>query len=178
MKDNVWFVAPGSERLESAYEAHPEAKRIENAQAFTAEHKTVMVAEDLEGFLRGGNDVLIITWTSLGEQPKVQRVHYYEDTARSRQPKHAPSLGRMPQRHPQPVLELQRPGAVPAALVQGFRRLDAGREGLGGRPLRPQRSPPVPPRTRRATADALLGTCAVRMGLVAVAASLGNAGVR
>jgi hypothetical protein len=79
MKDNVWFVPLDSERSESAYEAHPEAKRIENAQAFTAELGTVMVAEDLEGYLRGGNDVLVTTPTSLGDQPKVQRVHNYEE---------------------------------------------------------------------------------------------------
>ena len=38
MKDNVWFVAPGSERLESAYEAHPEAKRIESAGVHQDRH--------------------------------------------------------------------------------------------------------------------------------------------
>ena len=38
-----------------------------------------MVAEHFDGFLRGGNDVLVTAWTSLGEQPKVQRVHYYEE---------------------------------------------------------------------------------------------------
>jgi hypothetical protein len=78
VKDKVWFVPPGSQELQSAYEAHSAAKRIENAQAFTAELRTVMVAEDLEGFLRGDNDILVTTRASLGEQPVVRRVHYYE----------------------------------------------------------------------------------------------------
>lgn len=79
MKDKVWFVAPGTSELASAYAAHPAVKRIAAAQAFTVSLRSVMVEEDLDGFLRKDNDILITTAASLGDRPVVQRVHYYED---------------------------------------------------------------------------------------------------
>jgi hypothetical protein len=79
MKDKLWFVAPKTKDLASAYEEHPATKRIVAAEAFTVSLRTVMVAQDMDGFLRGDNDVLVLSAASLGEKPAVQRVHYYEE---------------------------------------------------------------------------------------------------
>ena len=79
MKDKLWFVAPKTKDLTSAYEEHPATKRVVAAEAFTVSLRTVMVAQDMDGFLRGDNDVLVLSAASLGEKPAVQRVHYYEE---------------------------------------------------------------------------------------------------
>jgi len=50
---------------------------IEAAQPFTASMVTVVVAEDLDGILRGQNDILVLTKSFLGEQLRVERIHYY-----------------------------------------------------------------------------------------------------
>jgi hypothetical protein len=79
MNDSVWFVPLKTEELVSPYERHAGAAAIESAQPFTVSLVTVVVAEDLDGFLRGRNDVLVLTRSSLGEQPLVERVHFYEE---------------------------------------------------------------------------------------------------
>lgn len=79
MYDNLWLVLPQTKDLVSPYEVHEKSKRIEAAQPFTVSMVTVVVAEDLDGILRGKNDVLVLTKSSLGEQPFVERVHFYEE---------------------------------------------------------------------------------------------------
>ncbi|MFH1624301.1 MAG: hypothetical protein ABID54_03995 [Pseudomonadota bacterium] len=79
MEDTVWFVLPKTKELVSPYELQSESQKIEAAQPFTASMVTVVVAEDLDGILRGQNDILVLTKSSLGEQPFVERIHYYEE---------------------------------------------------------------------------------------------------
>ncbi|WP_194791847.1 hypothetical protein [Pseudomonas sp. UFMG81] len=75
--DNVWLVLPGTTELVSPYEL--KSKPIKAAQAFSVDVVTAMVAQDLDGFLRGRNDVLVLSKVSMGEQPLVSRIHFYEE---------------------------------------------------------------------------------------------------
>lgn len=77
MKEKTWHVNPTTKGLVSAYDIQPYAKQLVAAQPFTVSLKTVMVADDLDGWPRGDNDLLLTTSSSLGEAPKVQRVHFY-----------------------------------------------------------------------------------------------------
>lgn len=79
MEDTVWFVLPKTKELVSPYELAPESKSIDSAQPFTASMVTVVVSEDLDGILRGKNDILVLTKSSIGEQPFVERIHFYEE---------------------------------------------------------------------------------------------------
>ena len=79
MFDNVWLVLPESKDLVSPYELYETSRVILTAQPFTVTMVTVVVAQDLDGFLRGKNDILILTRSSLGEQPFVERIHFYEE---------------------------------------------------------------------------------------------------
>lgn len=78
MNDKIWHVNPTTKGLVSAYEVQPYAKQLVAAQPFTVSLKTVMVADDLDGWPRGDNDLLLTTSSSLGEAPRVQRVHYFD----------------------------------------------------------------------------------------------------
>jgi hypothetical protein len=77
MNEKVWHINPATGQLVSAYDVQPYAKQIVAAQPFTVSLQSVMVADDLDGWPRGNNDLLLTTRASLGEAPKVQRVHYY-----------------------------------------------------------------------------------------------------
>ncbi len=79
MEEKVWHINTKTKKLSSAYEVQPYAKSLVSAQPFTISLKSVMVADDLDGWPRGDNDLLLITIAALGESPKVQRVHYYAD---------------------------------------------------------------------------------------------------
>lgn len=79
MIDSIWLVLPGTDELISPYSVYEKSKRIEAAQAFSVTMVSAVVGEDLDGFLRGKNDVLVLTRVSLGEQPLVDRIHFYED---------------------------------------------------------------------------------------------------
>lgn len=79
MYNNVWIVLPNHKDLVSPYELYQESQLIQAAQPFTVSMVTVVVAEDLDGILRGENDILILTRSSLGEQPFVERIHFYEE---------------------------------------------------------------------------------------------------
>jgi hypothetical protein len=79
MKETTWHVNTTTKGLVSAYELQPYAKQLVAAQPFTVSLKTVMVADDLDGWPRGDNDLLLTTSSSLGESPKVQRVHFYAE---------------------------------------------------------------------------------------------------
>lgn len=76
--DSIWFVAPDTETLVSPYALYDNSKRIEAAHAFEVTMVATLVGEDLDGFLRGNNDVMVLTRVSFGEQPLVDRVHFYE----------------------------------------------------------------------------------------------------
>ena len=79
MFDNVWLVLPGKKDLVSPYELYDTSSVIVAAQPFTVTMVNVVVAQDLDGFLRGKNDILILTRSSMGEQPFVERIHFYEE---------------------------------------------------------------------------------------------------
>jgi hypothetical protein len=83
MEDCVWYVPFGSAdgHLQSAYEADA-AAAIASAQPFTVSLQTVHLSHGhraslLERLLRHGRDFVILTYSTLGAKPKIQRVHYY-----------------------------------------------------------------------------------------------------
>jgi len=78
MKDTVWFVQPKSKELVTPYELHQGSDRILAAQPFTVSMVAAVVAEDLDGIFRGKNDILVLTKSSMGEQPLVERIHFFE----------------------------------------------------------------------------------------------------
>jgi len=84
MNEKTWHVNPATRGLESAYEVQPPSRRLVAAQPFTVSLKTVMVADDLDGWPRGNNDLLLTSSCSLGEAPMVQRVHFYADEIKPR----------------------------------------------------------------------------------------------
>jgi hypothetical protein len=86
MLNPVWLVNPESKFLISPYERHPQLQPIPAAKAFTVSLLSCVVAEDLDGFLRGDNDILILTQSSLGEKPPVDRVLFYEQEIPAGQP--------------------------------------------------------------------------------------------
>jgi len=77
--DHLWLVEPETRRLVSPYRRHADSKPLVAAQPFTAAVVSIVVDEDLDGFLRGNNDILVLTRSSLGEHPLVERVHYFEE---------------------------------------------------------------------------------------------------
>lgn len=79
MEENIWLVLPSTYELVSPYKLYDKSRPIKAAQPFTVSMVTVVVAEDLDGVLRGKNDVLVLTKSSLGEQPLVERIHFYEE---------------------------------------------------------------------------------------------------
>jgi hypothetical protein len=79
MAENVWFVPWDGEQLLSPYTPHPGAAPIQAAQPFTVSLLSIVVAEDFEGFFRGKNDILVTNRASLGDQPLVERIHYYDE---------------------------------------------------------------------------------------------------
>jgi hypothetical protein len=79
MKDKVWLVKPDTKELVTPYELHEGSERILAAQPFTVSMVTVVVAEDLDGIFRGKNDILVLTKSSMGEQPLVERIHFFEE---------------------------------------------------------------------------------------------------
>jgi hypothetical protein len=84
MNEKVWHIDRSTKKLVSAYAAQPYAKKVVAAQQFSVSLKSVMVADDLDGWPRGDNDLLLITSSSLGEAPKVQRVHYYSEEIKAK----------------------------------------------------------------------------------------------
>ena len=81
VKDTVWFVPFGTQDLISAYEDHPGLNPILSAQPFTASLRTVVVDEKPRNFfgdLFHSHDILILSSTTLGNKPSLQRVHFYQ----------------------------------------------------------------------------------------------------
>ncbi|MBU4320889.1 MAG: hypothetical protein L6246_01840 [Thermodesulfovibrionales bacterium] len=79
MKDAVWLVSPDTKELVTPYEEQPKCKRLVAAQPFTVSMVAAVVAEDLDGIFRGKNDILVLSRTSMGEQPLVERIHFFEE---------------------------------------------------------------------------------------------------
>jgi hypothetical protein len=84
MCDTLFHLAPGTRDFSSPYEDNPKAERLAPAQPFTVSLVSAMVCKDFDSFLRGKNDLMIITQSTIGERPKVDRVHYYQENI----PKH------------------------------------------------------------------------------------------
>jgi hypothetical protein len=79
MAETVWFVPWDGKELLSPYRSHPASAPIGPAQPFTVSLASVVVAEDFDGFFRGDNDILVLSRSTLGDQPLVERIHYYEE---------------------------------------------------------------------------------------------------
>src|SRR5437660_12398119 len=84
LRDNLWFVPFGTSKLISAYEPHPDIPAIIAAQPFTVALKTAWIVAQpktdfLHRLLHPKSDILILSTTTLGAKPGLQRVHYYAD---------------------------------------------------------------------------------------------------
>jgi hypothetical protein len=79
MKDTIWLVDPNTKELVTPYEEHPSCRRLQAAQPFTVSILALVVAVDLDGFMRGDNDILVLSRSSLGEEPLVERIHFFEE---------------------------------------------------------------------------------------------------
>ena len=79
MKDAIWLVNPDTKELVTPYEEQPKCKRLVAAQPFTVSMVAAVVAEDLDGIFRGKNDLLVLSKSSMGEQPLVERIHFFEE---------------------------------------------------------------------------------------------------
>jgi hypothetical protein len=86
MKDAIYIVNPETKELVTPYEELPKSKRIVAAQAFTVSMVNVVVAKDLDGWFRGKNDLLVLSRTSMGDQPLVERIHFFEEEIDKGQP--------------------------------------------------------------------------------------------
>lgn len=82
----VWLVDPETNYLTSPYERQPKLQAIPSAKPFTVSLLSCVINEDFDGFLRGDNDILIVTQSSLGEKPPVDRVLFYEQEIAAGQP--------------------------------------------------------------------------------------------
>lgn len=79
MKDAVWLVKPDTKELVTPYEEQAGCKRLVAASPFTVSMVAAVVAEDLDGIFRGRNDLLVLSRSSMGEQPLVERIHFFEE---------------------------------------------------------------------------------------------------
>lgn len=86
MIDNIWLVLPNKEELFSPYGLYETSKRIPAAQPFSVTMTNAVVAQDLDGIFRGKNDILLLSKSSMGTQPEVERVHYYEEEVEAGKP--------------------------------------------------------------------------------------------
>lgn len=78
MENNLWLVDQKTGNLINPYQIHEESNRIKPAQSFTVSLNSVVVNENFESFLRGKNDIMILSKSSLGGDPAVERVHFFE----------------------------------------------------------------------------------------------------
>lgn len=77
--DTLWFVPRGDSKLYSPYVPHASDVPFGTASQFSAAMTTIMVGKDFEGVFRKDNDILVLSRSSLGERPQIERVHYYEE---------------------------------------------------------------------------------------------------
>ena len=78
MKRELWYVPDGFGDLASP-SLKTDEHTIKGAMPFTLLLRNAVVSEDLDGWFRGDNDIMIHTSASLGSRPAVRRVHYYEE---------------------------------------------------------------------------------------------------
>ena len=81
-----YLVEKDSGKLVSPYKYYDWTKPILAAKPFSASVVSTVVAEDLDGIFRGKNDILILTRSSLGQQPLIERIHFFEKEIDKGQP--------------------------------------------------------------------------------------------
>lgn len=86
MLHNFYLVEKGTGKLVSPFKRYEWTKPIEPARPFSVTSVTTVVAHDLDGILRGKNDILILTKSSLGQQPLVDRIHFFEKEVEKGEP--------------------------------------------------------------------------------------------
>lgn len=86
MFNTYYLVEKETGKLVSPYKYYDWTSPIPAAQPFSASVVSTVVAEDLDGVFRGKNDILILTRSSLGQQPLVERVHFFEKEIEKGQP--------------------------------------------------------------------------------------------
>ena len=84
MFETIYLIDPNNNALISPYTV--KGKRIGAAESFSVRLASVVVAEDLDGFLGGKNDVFVMTRSALGKRPRVERVHFYGEEIETGKP--------------------------------------------------------------------------------------------
>ena len=84
MFETIYLMDPNNNALISPYTV--KGKRIGAAESFSVRLASVVVAEDLDGFLGGKNDVFVMTRSALGKRPRVERVHFYGEEIETGKP--------------------------------------------------------------------------------------------
>lgn len=78
MFNTYYLVEKDTGNLVSPYKYYNWTKPIIAANQFSVTIVSTVVAEDLDGIFRGKNDILILSRSSLGQQPLVERIHFFE----------------------------------------------------------------------------------------------------
>jgi hypothetical protein len=86
MFNAYYLVEKDTGNLVSPFKYYEWTKPVVAARPFSATLVSAVVAEDLDGIFRGENDILITTRTSLGQQPLVERIHFFEKEIEKGQP--------------------------------------------------------------------------------------------
>ena len=86
MFDTVHMVLPGTQELVSPYGMYEASQRIGAAESFSVTIDAVVVSEDLDGYFSGDNDLMVLTRSALGDRPRVERVHFFEEEVRKGRP--------------------------------------------------------------------------------------------
>jgi hypothetical protein len=74
---DTYMMDADSNQLKDLFELR--GPNIVDANSFSVSLLAFRVHEDLENWLRGGNDLLLISRTSIGEDQAVRRIHFYEE---------------------------------------------------------------------------------------------------
>ena len=79
MRDNIWLAPDGGKELVSP--CGPGERKIGKARPFIISLETTYLTQQLNGFLRSKHSFLILSRSSVGENPPVIRFHYYDASA-------------------------------------------------------------------------------------------------
>ncbi len=76
---SVWFVPPNKQELLDPYRQYEQAEQLQEAQSFSVTLASIVVSGDHEGICRGDNDLLVTSRSSVGTQPRVERIHTFQE---------------------------------------------------------------------------------------------------
>lgn len=84
MKEAIWYVPFGSKDLLKPFEMKEDQLKpgsdIREGASFCVKLGAIRLSQRLEGFLRNKNSFMILSEASLDEDPRVRRIHYFEES--------------------------------------------------------------------------------------------------